>query len=154
MDASSSELNYLDAIAKLHTLVNRHLINLRISKEVIDAENQIIDFLSSNKQSINDQAYFLLAWGQLEVQIRRTHDESDRNEETKDSTKKDHSRLSFKKQLSKVFEKDSNEWKRVWLYYTLRNDIAHGNLHAEFATISTMFADFLDIQSTISQMHS
>ena len=153
MDNSISGINRLVAIAKVHDLIDAHLETLKESEDFTPDESRDTKLAISIKQSINDQAYFLLAWGQIEAQIRKAHDEADRLDKSRGLVKQRHGRLSFKKQLSGVFEKTSKDWEQVWDYYKLRNDIAHGNLKMEFLAFSGIVSDFFEIQSKLSHKH-
>lgn len=94
-------------------------------------------------RQINEQAYFLLAWGQMEVDIddscrdaiRHGQSQADWRDRRAWSLHNPEDRrlsgLSFENRLSLVLEKGSAERKEVMRLYNLRNQIAHGSLHPD-----------------------
>ena len=116
-----------------------------------------------HKQRINDQAYFVLAWGQLEADIveacrstiryaQRHGDWLDRRAWTlynPDDRKL--SGLSFENRLALVIEKGSDNWKKVLEHYSVRNQIAHGTLRSDRIDVSSVIADFYLLQSSLAR---
>lgn len=76
------------------------------------------------RQGINDQAYFVLCWGQVEKKISTAC--------AKNHPDKNLARLSFKKRAELAFDgKNSPAWQFLMENYRLRNSIAHGELLAK-----------------------
>ena len=116
------------------------------------------------RQRLNDHAYFLLCWGQIEVQ----HNESCRDALRKrranpDWTKRrgwdlynpDEKRLSglsFEDRVTLVLDKEakSGEWKMVIKWYNLRNSIAHGGSYEQRIELSLVVSEFYQVQSAIT----
>ena len=92
------------------------------------------------EQSINDQAYFVLAWGQLEADIEEACRDAIRDGQSHEDWRyrrawslynpddRRLSGLSFENRLTLVVEKGSDDWKRTMQLYTVRNQIAPGTL--------------------------
>ena len=110
----------IQAIAALYEQVDNYLETLRDTEETAggDAERDRV----THKQRINDQAYFVLAWGQLEAEIeeacrdaiRHAQRHSDWRHRAWTLYNPDDPRLSglsFQSRLTLVVEKDSYEWK-------------------------------------------
>src|ERR1700677_2339221 len=94
-----------------------------------------------NKQRLNDQAYFVLCCGQLEVAIdetcrtaiRKRSASSDwsvrRAWDLYNPAEKRLSGLSFEDRAALILDRrggPGSPWARVQFYYALRNQIAHG----------------------------
>ena len=117
----------------------------------------------TRKQQMNDQAYFVLAWGQLEADIvetcrdtiRKAQQDSDwrarRAWALYDPESRRLSGLSFENRLSLVLEKDSDNWKKTMQFYSVRNQIAHGNLLSERIDVSSVIHQFQAIQSSLAR---
>ena len=117
----------------------------------------------TRKQQINDQAYFVLAWGQLEADvvetcretIRRAQQDTDwrarRAWALYDPENRRLSDLSFENRLSLVLERDADNRKRTMQLYSVRNQIAHGTLLSERIDVSNVIQDFYDIQSSLAR---
>ena len=115
------------------------------------------------KQQMNDQAYFVLAWGQLEADIVETcrdtirNAQQDSNWRTRrawalyDPESRRLSGLSFENLLSPVLEKDSDNWKKTMQFYSVRNQIAHGKLLSERIDVSSVIHQFRAIQSSLDR---
>lgn len=150
----------IQAIAALYEQVDNFLETLRDTEETArdDARDHV-----AQKQRINDQAYFLLAWGQLEADIEEACRETIRRAQTHGDWRQrrawtlynpDDRRLSglnFENRLTLVVEKDSDDWKRTLQHYNLRNQIAHGTLVPERINVSSVIEDFLRIQSSLAR---
>ena len=151
----------IQAIATLYEQVDNFLETLRDTGETA-RDNDTRD-RAAHKQRINDQAYFVLAWGQLEAEIeeacrgviRHAQGHSDwRHRRAWTLYNPDDPRLSglsFQSRLTLVVDKDSDEWKRTMQHYNLRNQIAHGTLVPERIDVSSVIADFLRIQSSLAR---
>ena len=117
---------------------------------------------SLQQQIINDQAYFVLAWGQLEVGIEKACRDAIRYAQLHEdwryrrawSLYKPDSHqplgLSFKNRLTLVLEKDTDDWKTTIKYYKLRNQIAHGTLQSERINVSSVIQDFYHIMLSLA----
>ncbi len=141
--------------------IDNHLEAERVSSGPDIARNKQIE----QRQKINDQAYFVLCWGQLEAELNRSCREAIRKRSNNpDWTKrrawdlynpddKRHSGLSFEERVSLVLDKQDNsggEWKLVMKYYEQRNRIAHGGSHEHRIHLNSVIRDFYQIQSKIA----
>lgn len=115
------------------------------------------------QQLLNDQAYFVLCWGQLEVTI----DEACRNAIRKRIKHRDWqmrrgwdiynpddkrlSGLSFYERVKFVIDSDTDEaaWKLVLRHYETRNKIAHGKLAAARIELGLIIPEFYTIQAAL-----
>ena len=123
----------LRAIADLYADVAESLEAVR-DKAMADGDTILRD-RTEHKQRLNDQAYFVLAWGQLEADI------DDRRL----------SGLSFESRLMLVLEKGSGNWKRVLQHYNVRNQIAHGRLRSQRIDVSSVIQEFYLIQASLAR---
>lgn len=113
------------------------------------------------KQLINDQAYFVLCWGQLEAEIDdvcrdtirkgrgKKKWEERRLWELYNPDDKRLSGLSFEERTAIVLQKGEEGWKLALTHYQLRNRIAHGNLQAARIDVSEMVHNFYLIQAEL-----
>ena len=114
----------------------------------------------ARQQRLNEQAYFVLAWGQLEAEIGdacrdairlgQSHEEW-RHRRAWSLYDSDNPRLSFRNRLTLVLDRSSDEWKRTVELYEVRNQIAHGELRSEGIDVSTVIEDFNRIQSSLAR---
>ena len=151
----------IQAIAALYEQADNYLETLCDTEETAggDAERDRV----THKQRINDQAYFVLAWGQLEAEIEEACRDAIRHGLRHGDWR--HRRawtlynpddprlsgLSFQSRLTLVVDKDSDEWKKTLQHYNVRNHIAHGNLVPERIDVSSVVQDFLRIQSSLAR---
>ena len=113
---------------------------------------------------INDQAYFVLCWGQLETEFneacraairRRTSNaswEMRRGFDFYNSEDKRLGGLTFDRRVAMVLKRNetpSGPYSRVLDYYEMRNKIAHGKLQATRIVVSAVVADFYVIQAEL-----
>lgn len=125
-----------------------------------DAVNKI-----EGKQRINDQAYFVLAWGQLETEIDRNCRAAIRNRVASgnwqirrawDLYNPDDDRMSglkFEERTALVLDRKGgagSPWAKVMNYYSLRNQIAHGTLLADRIDVDFVIQEFFQIQSALN----
>ena len=115
------------------------------------------------KQRINDQAYFVLAWGQFESEVEEACRDAVRSGQAQRHRtdrrawslyNPDYRRLSglsFTDRLTLVVEKGSDEWKLALKHYNIRNQIAHGTLHPERMELSSVEQDFYVIQAALTR---
>ena len=151
----------LRAIVGLYEELDSSLEMLRQAAEAAGDEDHRGHI--EHSQTINDQAYFVLAWGQLEAAI----DEACRNAIRLGRTHPDwrHRRawtlynpedrrlsgLRFANRLSLVLDGATDEWKRTMRHYEVRNQIAHGRLRPERIDVSGVIDDFHVIQSALAR---
>lgn len=154
-------MNDLRAIADLYAEVDDSLEVLRdrASANGATAERTRIE----HKQRINDQAYFVLAWGQLEADIvdacrstirhAQTHGNwRDRRAWTRyNPDDRRLSGLNFENRLTLVLEKGSDNWKKVLQHYRVRNQIAHGRLRSQRIDVSSVIEEFYLIQASLAR---
>ena len=129
----------LQAIASLYEEIDNALESLR---GTLPATCNGADPIP-RKQQINDQAYFVLAWGQLEADITDTCRDTIRKAQQDDDWETCRAwalydpegrrppRLTFENQLSLVLERDSDGWQKAMQFYRVRNQVAHGELLSE-----------------------
>jgi hypothetical protein len=118
------------------------------------------------KQLLNDQAYFVLCWGQLETEIdeacralirRRRANASWEMRRGFDFYEPDAKRLSglpFDRRVAMVLDRDSGPaepYANTMGYYEMRNKIAHGRLEATRIDVSAVIADFYIIQAALTR---
>ena len=150
----------LQAIATVYEQIDLHLQSQR---DVADraGEDPAPDPVD-DEQRINDQAYFVLAWGQLEADIEDACREAIREGQSHEDWR--HRRawslynpedrrlsgLTFENRLTLVVEKGSDDWKRTMQLYNVRNQIAHGDLLSGRIDMERVIQDFFRIQSSIA----
>jgi hypothetical protein len=118
------------------------------------------------KQLLNDQAYFVLCWGQLETEIDDACRAAIRKRKASTSWEKrrgfdfynpDDKRLSgltFDRRVPIVLDLDGgpgSPYAKVMSYYEMRNKVAHGKLEAKRIDVSAVVADFFVIQSALAR---
>lgn len=113
------------------------------------------------KQRINDSAYFILAWGQLEAEINRAAEAAVRTRRASirwedrrawDAHDPDNMRAKFEDRAALVldrFNATSNAYKRAIRYYGWRNAIAHGTNLATGIDVASTILDLYQIASEI-----
>lgn len=109
------------------------------------------------RQRINDQAYFLLSWGQLETAIDNKCRTAIRGRQASgnwavrrawDLYNPEDDRLSglrFENRVALVLDRSAgagSPWAKVMNYYALRNQIAHGQLQAQRIDVDEVAQDF------------
>jgi len=114
------------------------------------------------RQRINDQAYFVLCWGQLETAIDDACRAAIRKRRASgnwavrrgwDLYNPDDERLSglrFEDRTALVLDRGAGAgslWAKVMRYYALRNQIAHGALQAERIDVDEVAQEFFQIQA-------
>ena len=156
MAEASPPVNDLQAIAALYEQVDRFL-------ETWFAKDNVTRDQITHKQRINDQAYFVLAWGQLEADIEEVCRKTIRKAQSQNSWQQrrawslynpDSRRLSglrFKQRLMLVLEKDGDSWNKTMQFYNIRNQIAHGKLRSERIEMSSVIEEFYIIQSSLTR---
>jgi hypothetical protein len=116
------------------------------------------------KQLLNDQAYFVLCWAQLESKIDNAcravieRRQSDANWEMRrgfdfyNPHDKRLSGLAFDRRVALVLDSGAGPtgpYARVMTYYETRNKIAHGELEVRRIMVSEIVADFYANESAI-----
>lgn len=150
----------LPAIAALYEEVDNFLeLRRPIGGGAGDDGSDNID----RRQRINDQAYFVLAWGQLEAEvlevcrktIRGVQSHQDRRARRAwmlyDPDDRRLWRLSFENRLALVLDRDAAEWKLAIQHYNLRNQIAHGRLRPKRIEVTSVIQDFYRIHSSLAR---
>ncbi|MDE0207267.1 MAG: hypothetical protein OXP66_14730 [Candidatus Tectomicrobia bacterium] len=147
----------LQAIAALYEEIDNVLESLRDSETGADKGPDPIP----RKQQINDQAYFVLAWGQFEADIAETCRDTIRKAQQDDNWEARRAwalydpegrrppRLTFENQLSLVLERDSDDWQQAMQFYRVRNQVAHGDLLSERIDVSSVIQQFQVIQASL-----
>lgn len=141
-------------------------IDAALEQQLADAEAQS-DFAAMTrvvgKQSLNDQAYFILAWGQLEAEINETCREVIRGRhnsaqwtdrrlwELFNPDDRRLSGLSFHERAAIVLQRDSEgrAYQRAIRHYDARNGIAHGALQTDRIELVAVINDFYLIQAEL-----
>lgn len=96
-------------------------------------------------QRLNEQAYFILCWGQLEAGLRRTVRNRPQQE------RRNFARRSFGSKVEIAFGKDSPESRWLMVHYRQRNRIAHGELLAEHLDLVNIVGDFCKILGALAR---
>lgn len=136
----------------MYESIDFHLQSLHDDLEKVGSESREEFF--DNDQRINDQAYFVLAWGQLEADVDEACRDVIRSGQSQqdwrfrriwslyDPDSRRLSGLSFENRLSLVLNKNSAEWKTTMKHYELRNRIAHGKLNSSRIDVVNVIEQF------------
>ena len=148
----------LNAIADLFQQVDNLLEDLRDQHDDsgdVDARDHV-----ERQQNLNEQAYFVLAWGQFEaevndacrsvIRIGNSHEDW-RQRRAWSLYDEENPRLSFRKRLAFVLDQGSEEWTRTLELYQLRNQIAHGDLSHTGINLPTVIEDFRHVQASLAR---
>ena len=152
----------LQSIAAVYEQMDLHLRNLRETEDRTGEDSALVPV--DREQTINDQAYFVLAWGQLEADIEEACREAIREGQLHEDWR--HRRawslynpedrrlsgLSFENRLTLVLEKGSDDWKKTMELYNVRNQIAHGALLSARIDMERVIGDFFRIQSSLARV--
>lgn len=151
----------LRAIAGSYERIDGFLKELRERHDAAgesDARDRV-----AREQELNDQAWFVLAWGQLEADIDEACRGAIRHGQSHDDWRirrawslynpddRRLSGLSFENRLTLVLERTSGEWRRIMQFYNVRNRIAHGTLLSERIAVSDEIQEFLRIQAFLAR---
>ena len=151
----------LQAIAASYERLDRFLGDLRDGRDAVGEDDERDRV--AREQELNDQAWFVLAWGQLETDIDDACREAIRHAQAHEDWRyrrawslynpddRRLSGLSFENRLTLVLEKGSGEWKRAMQLYNVRNQIAHGTLLSERIDVSSEIQDFFRIRSSLAR---
>ena len=114
------------------------------------------------KQTLNDQAYFLLCWGQLETAIDdKCRDAIRRGRRNQNwavrrawalynPDDRRLSGLSFEDRAALVLNRDEEPWRGAIRHYNMRNQIAHGRLQAYRIDVPAAVVEFYTIQGALT----
>lgn len=151
----------LQAIAAAYERIDSYLGDVRDSCEAAGEADERARI--AREQEINDQAYFVLAWGQLETDIEDACRDAIRHAQSDEDWRyrrawslynpedRRLSGLSFENRLTLVLEKGSGAWRRTMQLYNVRNQIAHGTLLSERIDVSSEIEDFFRIQASLTR---
>ena len=154
-------VSYLQAIAASYERIDRFLGDLRDCRDAASEDDERDRV--AREQEFNDQAWCVLAWGQLETDIDDACREALRHAQAHEDWRyrrawslynPDDRRLSgpsFENRLTLVLEKGSGEWKRAMELYNVRNQIAHGTLRSERIDVSSKIQEFFRIRSSLAR---
>jgi len=152
----------LPHILAVYLEIDAELEGLRSNASAAGDINRVQQIES--RQRINDQAYFVLCWGQLETAIDDKCRDAIRNRQQSgnwvvrrawDLYNPDDPRLSglrFEDRTALVLDQrggGGSPWAKVMGYYALRNQIAHGELLARRISVDDVVKDFFQIQSVL-----
>ena len=151
-------VKHLPAIAALYTEADNCLDNLRDSASATGAG------IVEQKLHINDQAHFVLAWGQLEIAINdacRRAIEKGRNQRDWRQRRpwslynpedRRLSGLRFEARAALVLDPDAEgrEYSLAMKHYNIRNQIAHGTLLTQRIDVTAIVQQFFVIQSALT----
>ena len=154
----------LAALAALYAELDAHLEDLR-SQAALDGDRHAVERIET-KQRLNDQAYFVLCWGQLEAEINEACHAAIRTRRASanwavrrgwDLYNPDDRRLSglsFEDRVALVLDRQGGSgspWGRVMSYYATRNQIAHGDLMSDRIDVTAVVGEFYQIQSALTR---
>ena len=148
----------LEAIAALYQQVDNSLEELRETHD--EAGEAVERDRVARQQRLNEQACFVLAWGQLEAEIDEACQEAIRLGQAHGDWRHrrawslydpEDPRLSFRNRLTLVLDRSSEEWARTVELYQVRNQIAHGDLRSEGIDVSTVIEEFHRIRSSLTR---
>lgn len=115
------------------------------------------------ERQINGQAYFLLAWGQLEADITDACRSAIRKGQSQrkwrdrrawslyDPDDRRLSGLSFRSRLALVLDRNDSAWKKAIGLYGIRNRIAHGDLGVERLTMGGAIRELVRVQQSVAR---
>jgi hypothetical protein len=133
---------------------------------VLTIGDQAVAERIDQKQVLNDLAYFVLCWGQLESEIddacraaiaRRATDRSwelRRGFDFYDPNDPRLSGLPFDRRVAIVLDRNGGRgstWATVMDYYAMRNQVAHGDVVATRIDVVRVVQDFFVIQSALTR---
>ncbi len=148
----------LPAIAALYAEVDNFLDSLR------DPASRSPGDTIQQKLRINDQAYFVLAWGQLESAIddacRRAIDKGRSHRDWRQRRSwslynpqdRRLSGLRFEDRAALVLDPDTEgrEYALAMQHYNIRNQIAHGTLLPQRIDVTAVIEQFFVIQAALT----
>jgi hypothetical protein len=154
----------LPQIAALYEEIDRVFDEER--QAALAADDEIASQRIEHKQLLNDQAYFVLCWGQLEAEIdeacraaiRRRQGNASwdmrRGFDFYDADDRRLSGLPLDRRVAVVLDRNGgpgSPYAKVMAYYETRNKIAHGRLEAKRIDVSEVAGDFYVIQAALTR---
>ena len=151
----------LQAVTAVYERVDRHLQAVRDREEGAGGGGP--QGRAARQQTIDDQAYFVLAWGQLESDLDEACRDAIRDGQSHEDWRyrrawslynpddRRPSGLSSVNRLALVLEKGGGDWKRTMQLYNLRNRIAHGTLLPDRIDMASVALDFYRIRASLAQ---
>ncbi|NJL50862.1 MAG: hypothetical protein HC909_04245 [Blastochloris sp.] len=154
----------LELIKALYEAIDQGFNGERL--EALHLGNEAAARHIEQKQLLNDQAYFVLCWGQLEAEIddacrtaiRRRQSNASwdmrRGFDIYDPNDKRLSGLPFDRRVAIVLDRGGDPgrpYAKVMSYYEMRNKIAHGRLEATRIDLTEVIADFYIIQGALTR---
>ena len=148
-------------LSKIEFLYNKLDLLLEQARAVSSAADAL---RIEAEQILNDQAYFLLCWGQLELAIneacrnaiRRRNTHSDwqirRGWDLYNPEDSRMSGLTFDNRVALVLDRAEGKgrpYAQTMMHYETRNRIAHGRLRSTRIDMPTAIQDFYVIQSAL-----
>ncbi|AWN54953.1 hypothetical protein [Methylobacterium sp. 17Sr1-1] len=145
----------LAAIAAVYSEIESGL-TAQLAQAREAADTALIDRIAQ-KRRINDSAYFILAWGQLEAKINRVAELAVRNRRSSirwedrrawDAHDPESMRAKFEDRAALVLDRlnvASDAYRRTIRYYGWRNGIAHGSQLATGIDVPVVIGDLYQI---------
>ena len=149
----------LQAIVAAYEQLDTHLEGVRSAADTDTGSRDRI----AQRQRINDQAYFVLAWGQFESSVEDACREAIRRGQAQRDWRSSRvwslynpedrrlSGLRFEDRLALVLEKGSENWRRAMQHYNVRNQIAHGTLRSERIDVTAVVQEFYLMHSALTR---
>lgn len=152
----------LPAIEALYTEIDKHLDSLRASALAAGRATDVARI--EEKQRLNDQAYFILCWGQLEAEVDEACRELIRRRKASpnwserrawDMFNPDEKRLSglsFEDRVGLLLDRNAgpgSPWAMVMNHYGVRNQIAHGKLRPQRIDVAAVVGELYRIRSAL-----
>lgn len=128
---------------------------LEIAREA--ANQQAIDWIEK-QQIINDSAYFILAWGQLEAKLNDACEAAIRIRLSSadweirrawDSHNPENMRAKLEDRVALVLDRTTDVYRKVIRYYGERNRVAHGTSLASGIDVPFIIGEFFQIVSEL-----
>lgn len=150
----------------------RHLPELQGAFDAVDAwidqqleaaPDQAAATTWHRRKLINQEAYFVLAWGQFEIEIdeacrefirRRQRNPNWEQRRALDIYNPDDPRLAglnLEERVAFVVDKTSDDRREIVKYYQLRNLVAHGKSFATGIDFDQVVADLFSIHSRLQR---
>lgn len=129
-------MNDLDHIFAAYLKASAEFEKLKLNASCENNAMQINEI--DCQMRVNELAYFILFWGQVEKSINAVC--------LRRLPSKKLARLGFKNRAEIALGSRSNaDWETLIFYYSLRNRIAHGELLAERLNISNIFGELYKV---------
>jgi hypothetical protein len=153
----------LPALLSTYLEINRYFDDLR-SRYFLAGNVQAVQRIE-NRRGLNNQAYFVLCWGQFEVAVdgacraairKRLASRDWSVRRAWDRYNPDERRLSgltFEDRAALVIDRRGvagSPWARVQFFYALRNQMAHGRLRSDRIDVTGVVAELYQIQGALT----